>query len=76
MSADPSRTARLIELLNLTQAQMAERLGVAQATVSRLVNGQRESGPVAILLDAMEREAPRQRVEGGGPVPAGAEIAR
>lgn len=33
---------------------MAEYLGVRQATVSRLENGQEESGPVSRLLDLLE----------------------
>lgn len=35
---------------------MAEFLGVKQATVSRLVNGQSETGPVSRLLDALAAE--------------------
>ena len=63
MNDSTPRTKRLIEALGLTQAEMAEMLGVRQATVSRLVAGQRESGPVSILLDAIERKPRSSRIQ-------------
>lgn len=49
-----TRTERLRLRLEWTQPKMAEYLGVRQATVSRLENGQEESGPVSRLLDLLE----------------------
>lgn len=49
-----TRIERLRIELGWTQPQMAEYLGVRQATVSRLENGQAESGPVRRLLDQLE----------------------
>lgn len=40
--------------MNWTQPRMADYLGVRQATVSRLENGQAESGPISRLLDQLE----------------------
>ena len=55
-----SRTKRLRESKGWSQPQMAERLGVAQSTVSRLETGELgESGPVARLLDLLERRTRR-----------------
>jgi transcriptional regulator with XRE-family HTH domain len=59
-----SRTKRLRESKGWSQPQMAERLGVAQSTVSRLETGELgDSGPVAKLLDLLERRTrgPSQR---------------
>ena len=50
------RTARLRRALDLSQSEMAERLGVSQSTVDRLEKGQRETGPVSRLLDLIENE--------------------
>jgi len=44
------------ERLSLTQAQMAERLGVDQATVSRVEGGQSPSRLFIILWDKMAGE--------------------
>lgn len=48
------RTARLRRTLDLSQSEMAARLGVSQSTVDRLEKGQRETGPVSRLLDLIE----------------------
>ncbi|HEV2552737.1 MAG TPA: helix-turn-helix transcriptional regulator [Bosea sp. (in: a-proteobacteria)] len=50
------RTARLRRALDLSQSEMAARLGVSQSTVDRLEKGQRETGPVSRLLDLIENE--------------------
>jgi transcriptional regulator with XRE-family HTH domain len=49
-----TRIERLRNAMNWTQPRMAEYLGVRQATVSRLENGQAESGPISRLLDQLE----------------------
>lgn len=51
-----TRTERLRLAKTWTQPQLADYLGVRQATVSRLENGQDESGPVSRLLDLLEAE--------------------
>lgn len=57
--------------LGLSQAEIAERLGVDQATISRIEAGKaRPSGPVQILIDMMAANPP------AAPVPQpGAEAA-
>lgn len=49
----PFRIACLIERLGWSQPQMADYLGLRQASVSRMVNGQVETGPVVKLLDSL-----------------------
>nr|WP_047573240.1 helix-turn-helix transcriptional regulator [Methylobacterium sp. ZNC0032] len=51
-----TRTERLRLAKGWTQPQLAEFLGVRQATISRLENGQAESGPVSRLLDLLESQ--------------------
>lgn len=51
-----TRTERLRLAKGWAQPQLAEYLGVTQATVSRLENGQDESGPVSRLLDLLAAE--------------------
>ena len=51
-----TRTERLRLAKGWTQPQLAEFLGVRQATISRLENGQAESGPVSRLLDLLETQ--------------------
>jgi len=51
-----TRTERLRLAKGWSQLRLAEYLGVKQATVSRLENGQEESGPVSRLLDLLEAE--------------------
>lgn len=51
-----TRTERLRLAKGWAQPQLAEYLGVTQATVSRLENGQDESGPVSRLLDLLSAE--------------------
>lgn len=41
--------------LGWSQAQLGEYLGIDQATVSRIENGSRPSGPVLRLLAALEQ---------------------
>lgn len=41
------------ERWSLSQQQLAERVGVDQATISRIENGARPAGPVAILLEQL-----------------------
>jgi transcriptional regulator with XRE-family HTH domain len=55
MSADDIKTLR--EANKWTQQQLAERLGVDQATVSRIERGEAQpSGPVKLLLNALMLE--------------------
>lgn len=42
--------------LGLTQAQMADRLGINQATISRLEKGAKPSRLVVILLERLSSE--------------------
>ena len=49
--------ARLRKRLKISQAEMAERLGVDQATVSRLERRGKPSGPVLKLLQQMAAAA-------------------
>lgn len=51
-----TRTERLRLAKGWTQPQLADYLGVRQATVSRLEHGQDESGPVSRLLDLLAAE--------------------
>lgn len=51
-----TRTERLRLAKGWAQPQLADYLGVTQATVSRLENGQDESGPVSRLLDLLAAE--------------------
>ncbi|WP_309802427.1 helix-turn-helix domain-containing protein [Methylopila jiangsuensis] len=45
--------------LNLTQGQLAERLGLDRSSVSRLENGQPPSGPTEVLLRLLAAEPHR-----------------
>lgn len=58
-----TRTERLRLAKGWAQPQLAEYLGVTQATVSRLENGQDESGPVSRLLDLLEGQLILELVE-------------
>jgi predicted transcriptional regulator len=49
-----TRTATILATLDLGQPQLAGWLRVTQATVSRLVSGQTEPGPISKLLDQLE----------------------
>lgn len=51
-----NRTALLIEVLDWSQSEMAAWLGVGQATVSRLVRGQPETGAMPRALDFLEQQ--------------------
>ena len=51
-----TRVHRLRLRLGLSQARFATKLGVSQATISRLEGGQPEPGPLARLIDALERD--------------------
>ncbi|PPQ35540.1 hypothetical protein CH337_13075 [Rhodoblastus acidophilus] len=53
------RTKRIRFALSLSQAEMAKRLRVSQPTVWNLEHGQKESGPVAFMLDMLEAELSR-----------------
>ena len=48
--------ARLRKFFGLSQAGLAERLGVNQSTISRLEAGGEQTGPILILLQRMEDE--------------------
>lgn len=50
----PPRIKRLRLALRWSQRRMAEYLGLTQASVSLVENGQDESGPVSKLLDLLE----------------------
>jgi transcriptional regulator with XRE-family HTH domain len=63
--APMSRTASLIKALGWTQADMAEWLRCHQATVSRLVKGEPESGPISRLLDILEAQQVAEAPEAG-----------
>jgi transcriptional regulator with XRE-family HTH domain len=53
----PLTRARSVRLaLGLSQPDFATRIGVSQSTVSRLEQGQPETGPQRKLLDLLERE--------------------
>lgn len=73
-----NRTARILAQLDLPQDVLAAWLGRAQSTVSRMVAGQEEPGPVARLLDLVESVIARDGIEaaaamvrsGGFSVPA------
>lgn len=71
-----NRTARLIAALGVSQPQLAAWLRVRQSTVSRMVGGQEEAGPVSRLLDQLEAviadrgvEAARDWVKSGALAP-------
>lgn len=49
-----TRTERLRRAKEWSQLQLAEYLRVQQATISRLENGQAETGPISHLLDLLE----------------------
>jgi transcriptional regulator with XRE-family HTH domain len=53
---DLTRTNRLRTALGESQMDFSKRLGVSQTTVWRLELGQPETGPISLLLDAIERE--------------------
>lgn len=44
--------------LNLSQEQLARRLGVTQPTVWRMEDGQAPSGPILLLLQHLDAENP------------------
>lgn len=58
-----NRTAHAIETLDLAQPALAAWLGVAQPTVSRLVTGQPESGPISRMLDHLDLVLARDGVD-------------
>ncbi len=75
-----TRTATLIETLDLSQPEMARWLRTTQPTVSRMASGQPEPGPVSRLLDHLEsvladagRDAARALVLSGALVAAAPE---
>ena len=49
----PEAIKKLREAKGWSQQQLAERLGVDQATVSRMENGVEPRGPAKILLDLL-----------------------
>lgn len=51
-----TRISSILDALDWPQHKMADYLGVRQATVSRIVNGQEEPGPQAKLLDILRSE--------------------
>lgn len=51
-----TRIRSLRERLRWPQWRMAEHLGCAQSTIARLEGGQKETGPVSRLLDALAQE--------------------
>lgn len=57
-----TRIERLRIAKNWSQPAMATYLGCSQATVSRLENGQRESGAVSRLLDRLEQDIAAGRI--------------
>jgi transcriptional regulator with XRE-family HTH domain len=62
MDTEASRVLRLRLLLGESQQEFAKRLLISQPTVFRLENGQAESGPQRLLLDALERDIAEGRV--------------
>jgi transcriptional regulator with XRE-family HTH domain len=62
MDIEAPRVLRLRLLLGESQQEFAKRLLISQPTVFRLENGQAESGPQRLLLDALEREIAEGRV--------------
>lgn len=48
-----TRTAHILESASLTRTQVAEAIGCDKTTVTRLVNGRRETGAQRILLDLL-----------------------
>ena len=50
------RIVALMQRLNWMQPRMAAYLGTSQATISRLANGQGETGPQSRVLDGLARE--------------------
>lgn len=54
-----SRYQIIRESLGYTQAEMADRLGVHQATVSKWEGGAKPSKPILKLLDTLCPEAPK-----------------
>ena len=61
MTADEIKNFRKDEARNWSQAELAERLGVDQATVSRAENGTPLPKPAAILLDMLVEAARREK---------------
>jgi transcriptional regulator with XRE-family HTH domain len=51
LTGDAIRTFR--EVKGWSQHDLAQRLGVGQATVSRIENGAEPSGPVRVILEMM-----------------------
>lgn len=69
---DPSRVKALREARRWSQQQLADELGVDQATVSRIENGAEPSKPVRRLLAILVDEIAAKSPESGG---AQAEVA-
>ncbi len=51
----------LRESLGLTQAQLAEKLGLDRSSVSRMESGQHPKGPTRLLLQKMASDMKRPR---------------
>lgn len=56
MKFNPNNLQRLMKKENINRSQLAERLGVSRATITRLLNGQFQ--PSAKMLSALKKEFP------------------
>lgn len=63
---DCSRTFRLRTALGESQERFGLRIGCSQGTVYRLENGQPETRPQRMLLDAVERDLAEGRIGPAG----------